>query len=148
MKKLTIILSLAVLVFGGDTKPKDFDAYLKSFNVQETADMKIKSTDMLELIKSNEAVLIDVRFAEEFKAWNMPFATNIPLNELPNRLAELPKDKLIITACPHNDRSNMARVYLTMKGYNVKYLNDGLLKVTDHLKGGTAVGYMQELEKK
>jgi hypothetical protein len=68
MKKLTIILFLAALAFGGDVKPKDFDAYLKSFNVQETADMKIKSVDMLELIKSGEAVLIDVRFAEEFKA--------------------------------------------------------------------------------
>ncbi|MDQ1337867.1 MAG: hypothetical protein QG617_834 [Campylobacterota bacterium] len=146
MKKIAIILSLAVLAFGGDVKPKDFDAYLKSFSVQETVDMKVKSTDMLELIKSGEAVLIDVRFAEEFKAWNMPFAKNIPLNELPNRLSELPKDKLIITACPHNDRSNMARVYLTMKGYNVKYLNDGLLKATDLLRGGAAVDFMRELK--
>ncbi|MDQ1337997.1 MAG: hypothetical protein QG617_964 [Campylobacterota bacterium] len=103
---------------------------------------------MLELIKNDKALLIDVRFADEFKAWNMPFAKNIPLNELPNRLLELPKDKLIITACPHNDRANMARVYLIMKGYDVKYLNDGLLKVTDYLKGNVAVEFMRELEKK
>lgn len=42
----------------------------------------------------------------------------------------------------------MARVYLTMKGYNVKYLNDGLLKVTDYLKGDTAVEFMRELQNK
>ncbi|MFA5454274.1 MAG: rhodanese-like domain-containing protein [Sulfurimonas sp.] len=146
MKKLTIILSLAVLAFGGDLKPKDFDAYLKSFNVEEIKNMKISSSDMLELVKTDAAVLLDIRFAQEFKAWNMPFAKNIPLNELPNRLNELPKDKLIITACPHNDRANMARVYLTMKGYNVKYLSDGLMKTTDLLRGGAAVSFIEELK--
>lgn len=148
MKTLIIILSLAVLAFGGDLKPKDFDAYLKSFNVEEIKNMKISSSDMLELIKMDGAILLDIRFAQEFKAWNMPFAKNIPLNELPNRLNELPKDKLIITACPHNDRANMARVYLTMKGYNVKYLNDGLMKTIDLLRGGAAVSFMGELEQK
>lgn len=148
MKKIALCFCLATLAFGAEIKPKDFDVYLKSFDVKEVINMKISSSEMLELIKNDKAILIDIRFAEEFKAWNMPFAKNIPLNELPNRLSELPKDKLIITACPHNDRANMARVYLTMKGYNVKYLNDGLLKVTDYLKGGTAVEFMRELQNK
>lgn len=146
MKKIALLFCLAALAFGADLKPKDFDAYLKGFNVEEVKNMKISSTEMLKLIKMDAAVLIDIRFAEEFKAWNMPFAKNIPLNELPNRLSELPKEKLIITACPHNDRANMARVYLTMKGYNVKYLNDGLLKVTGRLRGGAAVDFMRELQ--
>lgn len=147
MKKLVFCLVLMVgMLTGNDLKPKDFDEYMKSFNLQEIGDMKIKSTDMLEMVKKGDAVLIDVRFAEEFRAWSMPFAKNIPLHELPKRLNELPLDKLIITACPHNDRSNMARVYLTMKGYNAKYLNDGLLKATDYLKGGAGVEFTKELE--
>lgn len=146
MKKIALYFCLGVLAFGAELVPKNFDAYLKSFDVKEVKNMKISSADMLELIKMDAAVLIDIRFAEEFKAWNMPFAKNIPLNELPDRLSELPKDKLIITACPHNDRSNMARIYLTMKGYNVKYLNDGLLKTIDLLRGGAAVDFMRELQ--
>jgi rhodanese-related sulfurtransferase len=102
---------------------------------------------MLNMIENGTAVLIDIRFREEFEAWNLPFSKNIPLNELPNRLNELPKDKLIITACPHNDRSNIARMYLNMKGYNAKYLSDGLLKVADYLRGDNAVEFIQELKK-
>lgn len=37
---------------------------------------------------------------------------------------EIDKNKLIVIACPNNNRSNIARIYLTMKGYRVKYLTD------------------------
>jgi rhodanese-related sulfurtransferase len=90
--------------------------------------------------------LLDIRFKEEHESWNMPFAKHIPLNELPNRLNELPKDKLIITACLHNDRANIARIYLTIKGYNAKYLNDGLLKTADLLRGDSAVEFIDNLK--
>lgn len=145
-----IILILFVFLgmsFASDLSTKSYDEYLKSFDLDERSNMKIKTVDMLDLVAKGEAILVDVRFAKEFEAWNMPFAKNIPLNELPNRLNELPKDKLIITACPHNDRSNMARIYLTLKGYNAKYLNDGLLKVADFLRGDNAVEFMEEWNK-
>ncbi len=148
MKKVLLVAILfSVSLLGTNLTPKDFDMYLLSFDLQERKDMKIKSVEMLNMIEDGTAVLIDIRFKEEFQAWNMPFSKNIPLNELPNRLNELPKDKLIITACPHNDRANIARVYLTMKGYNARYLNDGLLKVADYLRGDNAVEFMKELQK-
>jgi rhodanese-related sulfurtransferase len=126
--------------------PKDFGAYLKGFDLKERSNMKIKLADMLNVLEEGKAILIDIRTKEEFEAWSMGFAKNIPLNELPNRLNELPKDKLIITACPHNDRSNMARMYLTLREYNAKYLSDGLLKTADYLRGD-AVEFMQEYKK-
>lgn len=148
MKKIFLGLTIiSSFLFSSDLTPKNFDEYLKSFDLKERNDMKIKSVDMLNMIENGTAVLIDIRFREEFESWNLPFSKNIPLNELPNRLNELPKDKLIITACPHNDRSNMARMYLTMKGYNSKYLSDGLLKVADYLRGDNAVEFIQELKK-
>lgn len=101
---------------------------------------------MLALVEEGKAVLVDIRFPEEFSAWHIAGSINIPLNELPKRLGELPKDRLIITACPHNDRSNMARIYLTLNGYQAKYLNDGLLKVADFLRGDNAKEYMDELK--
>ena len=148
MKKIFLgLVLISSLLFSSDLSPKNFDEYLKSFDLKERNDMKIKSVDMLNMIENGTAVLIDIRFREEFEAWNLPFSKNIPLNELPNRLNELPKDKLIITACPHNDRSNIARMYLNMKGYNAKYLSDGLLKVADYLRGDNAVEFIQELKK-
>lgn len=146
MKKIVMLLAMTIFAIGADLKPKDFDQYLKDFNTQEIGNMKINSADMLEMVKNRFAILLDIRFAQEVEAWSIPFAKNIPLHELPNRLNELPRDKLIITACPHNDRANMARIYLTMKGYNVKYLNDGLLKTVDSLKGDSAIKFIKELK--
>ena len=62
----------------------------------------------------------------------------IPANELPRRLGELPRDKLLVVACPMTDRSNMARAYLLSQGFDVKYLQGGLLGLMDRLKGGKA----------
>ena len=45
---------------------------------------------------------------EEYAAWQVGPSKNIPLNELPKRLNELDKDKIIITACPHKDRAIIA----------------------------------------
>lgn len=127
---------------------EDFDTYLQNFDYKARKDMKISTYEMLELVTSNQAQLIDIRFKEEFEAWNMGFAKNIPLNELPKRLDELDKNKLIITACPHNDRANIARVYLYLKGYRVKYLSDGLLRTADNLRGDRAKEFIQEINKK
>ena len=69
------------------------------------------------MLAKNEAVLVDIRFPDEQQAWGTSFALKIPLNELPDRLNELPKDKIIVTACPHIDRSNIAMVYLRTQGY-------------------------------
>lgn len=148
MKKIFLgCILISSFLFSSDLTPKNFDEYLKSFDLKERSNMKIKLADMLKMLEEGTAILIDIRFREEFEAWNLPFSKNIPLNELPNRLNELPEDKLIITACPHNDRSNMARMYLTMQGYNAKYLSDGLLKVADYLRGDNAVEFQEELKK-
>ncbi len=144
MKKIFFLFTIVTLaLFANDTK--GFDDYLKSFDLKERKDMKIRGFELLNMLEEGKAVLIDIRFREEFAAWNMPFSKNIPLNELPNRLDELPKDKLIVTACPHNDRSNLARIYLTLKGYNARYLSDGLLSVADFLRGDNAVEFIEEL---
>jgi rhodanese-related sulfurtransferase len=135
---------LVILVFVGFLNAQSFEGYLKSFDYEARVDMKIKTPEMLVMLEEGEAVLIDIRFPEEFEAWNMGFSKNIPLNELPDRLDELPKDKLIITACPHNDRANIARMFLTLRGYNARYLNDGLLKTADFLRGDNAKEFLEE----
>lgn len=121
----------------------NFDDYLTAFNYEERQAMKIGSKELVELLKKGEAQLIDIRFPEEAAAWKIGFAKNIPLNELPKRLDELDKSKLIVTACPHYDRSSMARLYLTTKGYNARYLNDGLLGLAELLRGDKARDFIK-----
>jgi rhodanese-related sulfurtransferase len=131
----------------GIVNAQNFETYLENFDYQERQDMKIKMVEMLNLVEENKAQVIDIRFKEEFEVWNLNFTKNIPLNELPNRLNELDKNKLIITACPHNDRANIARVFLKIKGYNVRYLSDGLLKAVDYLRGDNAKEFLEEYKK-
>lgn len=142
MKKIL----LAIILLVSWIQAKEFEAYLKSFDYDARRDMKVKAVEMLTLVEEGEAIVIDIRFPDEFKAWHMGFSKNIPLNELPNRLNELPKDKLIITACPHNDRANIARMFLILNGYNAKYLSDGLLKTADFLRGDNAKEFYEELK--
>lgn len=120
----------------------DFEDYIRNFDYRAIPKMKISSEDLLDLILAKEKVqVIDVRFKEEAGMWNFSFMKNIPINELPDRLDELNKDSLIVVACPRNDRANIAMHYLKMKAYNVKFLSDGLLKMTDYLLGGAAKKY-------
>lgn len=135
---LFVALLTAPLLPPVQSSAESLDDYLTSFTYQERKDMKIDSLELVELLKTGEVQFIDIRFPEEFAAWNMGFAKNIPLNELPSRLAELDKNKLIVTACPHYDRSSMARLYLVTKGYKARYLNDGLLGLAELLRGDEA----------
>lgn len=53
------------------------------------------------LIDSGEKhfVILDVRSPEGYREGHVPGAVNIPFEELPNRLKELPKTKEIISYC-------------------------------------------------
>jgi len=111
------------------------EQYLLDFDYAERRDMKIGSKELLKLLKEKKAVLVDIRFQEEYAAWRMGFGLHIPLNELPKRLKELDRTKLIVTACPHKDRSTLAMAYLKTRGFDVNYLEDGLLGLAELLRG-------------
>ena len=122
-----------------------FDIFLTQFNYETRADMKIDSKKLIALLAEKKAVLVDIRFTEETKVWRMGFGLYIPLNELPKRLAELPKNKIIVTACPHKDRSAIAMAYLRTKGYNAKYLTDGLIGLAENLRGDDAKDFLEDV---
>lgn len=124
-----------------------FDSFLTKFDYETRADMKIESKKLITLLAEKKAILVDIRFPEETKAWKMGFGLYIPLNELPKRLAELPKDKIIVTACPHKDRSSIAMAYLRTKGYKAKYLTDGLIGLAENLRGDNAKEFLEDVEK-
>lgn len=152
MKHVVMILCLILMAmhaktpmtYAAETK---FDAFLNGFNYEVRDEMKIDSKGLLPLLTSGKAVLIDVRFVEEVAAWSFGYARNIPLNEFPKRLRELPKDKIIVAACPHKDRSAIAMTYLRSKGYNAKYLTDGLIGLAEYLRGERAKDFVEDMSR-
>jgi rhodanese-related sulfurtransferase len=132
---LTVLLFCSSIVSGQEI---NLESYISRFDYKERINMKTNSKEVVEWIKQGKAQLVDIRFKEEYEAWRMGFAINIPINELPERLNELKKDKIIVTACPHLDRAIIAMTYLKTKGFNVKYLADGLVGLAEHLRGDKA----------
>jgi rhodanese-related sulfurtransferase len=59
----------------------------------------------------------------------------------------LEKTKIIVTACPHYDRSEIARTFLTLKGYRSRYLTDGLPGLANYLRGDKAKDFIDEIKK-
>lgn len=126
-------------------KEIQFDQYLRDFGYDERKAMKIQLPELLELYRQDKVQIIDIRFNEEFEAWQVGIGQHIPLNELPDRLDELDADKTIVTMCPHYDRAEIARLFLTMQGYHSRYLTDGMLGIANHLRGDIARDYMNSI---
>lgn len=122
-----------------------FDTYLANFNYETRVEMKIHSKELVKLVTAGKAILLDIRFPEEVAVWRFGFSTNIPLNELPKRFKELPKDKIVVAACPHKDRSAIAMAYLRTQGYNSRYLEDGLVGLAEYLRGDLAMEFLEEM---
>lgn len=75
--------------------------------------------------QADGALLIDVRESHEYKAFHAAGARHIPLNSLPNRLRELPKERPILVICQSGARSASAANYLSEQGYNVTNVSGG-----------------------
>jgi phage shock protein E len=58
------------------------------------------------------ALLIDVREQHEWDAGRMPGAHLIPMDEIPQRIAELPRDRKIIFSCRSGNRSGHIKDYM------------------------------------
>lgn len=148
MKALALIALLALIVAGSPTTmadDADLERYISTFDYAARKEMKIDSQDLIKLLEQGQAQLIDIRFKEEFEAWRVGPATNIPLPELPARLAELDTEKIIVVACPHKDRATIAMVYLRSRGIPAKYLTDGLIGLAENLRGDVARNFVQAL---
>lgn len=114
------------------------DELARNIVPQKMGQARISADAFIEEHNAGKAVLVDIRLPMETAVWKLGFGLEIPANELPDRLHELPTDKTLVVACPMTDRSNMAYSYLAGKGFNVRYLQGGLLGLMDRLKGGRA----------
>lgn len=86
----------------------------------------INVDEAYQMYKSGTLV-VDVRTQEEWDAYHAPNTTLIPLDQLPNRLNEIPKDQKVLVICHSGNRSKQGRDILVNAGYNAISINGGLL---------------------
>jgi rhodanese-related sulfurtransferase len=121
---------LALVILGGAA------VWLVSRNTTTASSLpqEISVADTVAKQKSG-AFILDVRQPDEWNAFHIAGSTLIPLDQLPSRLNELPKDQQIVVVCRTGHRSAEGRDIL---------LNAGLTQVTS-MAGGltqwTAAGY-------
>lgn len=76
---------------------------------------------LLPQLRAQGATLLDVRSVAEFAAGSAPGTVNIPLHELAQRLAEVPRHTPVVVGCASGTRSGMARLLLRKHGYAPVY---------------------------
>jgi len=83
---------------------------------------------LLKAARKGEIVVLDVRPSEEYLNAHLPFARSIPLEELRQRLAELPKDRSIVAYCrgPYCLLAVDAVALLKQEGYSAIHLREGV----------------------
>ena len=117
-----------------------FSRWLDSldFSHWSTCQHVIEAPAFLKQHLRGEAVLLDVRSPEETQFAALPTALHIPLNELPARLDEVPRDRLVATFCSGGDRAAIAYAYLRSQGYEqVRILKGGYSALMPALMPGS-----------
>ena len=81
-----------------------------------------------EKLKSGAAVLLDVRPSSEFNSGHLPDARSIPVEELAERIKELPQDREIVAYCrgPYCVFADEAVKLLQEQGFEAQRLNVGV----------------------
>ncbi len=97
-------------------------------SIFSTGSNNLNTLDAKARIDSKEPLFIlDVRQPDEYRAGHIAGAKLIPLNELPRRMDELPKDTDILCVCHSGSRSGAATGRLTGAGYNAINLRGGMM---------------------
>jgi len=83
---------------------------------------------LLDLVREEAVTVLDVRPVEEYNAGHIPGALSIPLKELKQHLAELPRDQEIVAYCrgPYCVLSVQAVEMLRAKGFEAVRLEEGI----------------------
>ena len=116
-----------------------FTNWLKSLNFDywSAGRHKIAPEVFSEMWAKGEAVLLDVRAEIESEHVALPFALHIPIDRLPERLDEVPRDKLVATFCSGGDRAAVAYAYLQAQGFeNVRIFKGGYVGLMPELQPG------------
>ena len=107
---------------------------------------KISPADHL---AAENALLLDVRSHEEVAtlvfglAHHMPILS-IPIDEIPERLPEIPRDRAVGIFCSSGVRSAMVYLYLQARGWsNVRIVEGGYAELAEEVKPGKLLKHLR-----
>jgi len=91
-------------------------------------DHDITPAQLAERLSRGEAiVLIDVREPYEWNTGHLESAQHIPMQQIPKRLEEIPREAEVVTICRSGSRSAQVQAYLRQQGFSrVKNLTGGM----------------------
>ena len=140
MKKLMLIAVASLLMFAGCEGKKEEQAQAQvqaqpapaaeqpvAKKAPAPSDVAVRagvqSIDWDKAIEMNAAggIYVDVRNPAELNEGFAPHAVNLPLGEMRQRFAELPKDKDLLIYCRSGRRSEAATKFLMDQGYTRVY---------------------------
>ena len=80
--------------------------------------MEIDVLKLKEMRDGGESVtLLDVREPHELAICKVAGSVDIPMQQVPQRLSELPREGAIVVMCHHGGRSRMVTNFLRQNGY-------------------------------
>lgn len=92
------------------------------------------------LVNGENVELIDVREDDEVETGMIPQARHIRMNDIPEQLDAIDKDKETIFICRSGARSGNVCAYLQEKGYNVINMAGGMLEYKGETKPKSELG--------
>ena len=111
----------------GGNRLAEVDKLVRDFIGHRDELEPVPAAEVLDRAKRGLVLVLDVRPPEEYAAGHLPGAVNIPIKQLENRLAELPKRKEIVAYCrgPYCLMSFDAVDKLRKRGLRARRLQDG-----------------------
>ena len=104
--------------------------YLFAINERIKSGKPISSHVVTRMLNTEEAVLLDIRDAKDFKAGHVAGAINIPLAKLQERIVELEphREKAIIVADKAGQHAGPTGRLLQKKEFNVLRMTGGMME--------------------
>lgn len=87
-------------------------------------------------LRAGEAVLLDVREPAELELARVDGALHIPMQDVPTRLTDIPKDTPVLVMCHHGMRSQAVADWLLPQGYKVENVTGGIDAWADEVDAG------------
>ena len=88
--------------------------------------MEVEVLELKKMLKNNEVVLLDVREPYEIEICNVKGSLFIPMNEIPQNIEQLDKEKRYAVMCHSGVRSLYVSNYLNSLGYSTLNVIGGI----------------------